>query len=129
MITSIKIKGKAVSFGMFAWNVIRFVIIFGLSFMIMQPFIIKILMALMSPNDLIDQSVNLIPKNFSLFYWKAALNGLELSSTLPITIFMAVTIALIQCFIPAFIAYGLARLEFRGRKLAFIFVIIIWKKF
>lgn len=63
------------------YAVIRFLIVFGLAFIIIKPFIVKILMATMSPNDLLDNSVKLIPRNPSLYYWKEAWNGMELEST------------------------------------------------
>ena len=63
-------------------SLIRFVIIFGLAFIILKPFVYKILMAFMSPDDLLDSTVRLVPRHFSLYYWKTALEGLNLGQTL-----------------------------------------------
>lgn len=52
------------------WSFFRFVLIFGLCFTILYPFIIKFLAAFMSPDDLLDSTVKLIPKNWSNYYWK-----------------------------------------------------------
>lgn len=46
-------------------SLIRFVIIFGLAFIILKPFVYKILMAFMSPDDLLDSTVRLVPRHFS----------------------------------------------------------------
>ncbi len=109
----------------FCGKALRFVIIFGLAFIILKPFAVKILMAFMSPEDLTDSSVNMIPKHFSLHYWKQALDGMELASTAWNTVFLSVTVGLIQVFSSTTVAYGLARFRFKGNRLAFIFVIIM----
>ncbi len=107
------------------WRTVRFIIVFGLAFIILKPFIYKILMASMSPEDLLDSTVKLIPKHFSTYYWKVALEGLEFSKTGWLTFFMSASVGVIQTFICSMIAYGLARFRFRGNKLAFAAVIVI----
>ncbi len=109
----------------FFGKVLRFVIIFGLAFIILKPFIVKILMAFMSPADLNDSSVNMIPKHFSLHYWQEALSGMELASTAWNTVFLSVTVGIIQVFSSTLVAYGLARFKFKGNSLAFVMVIIM----
>ncbi|MHB8962499.1 MAG: carbohydrate ABC transporter permease [Saccharofermentanales bacterium] len=107
------------------WIIARFVIVFGLAFIILKPFIYKILMALMSPEDLLDSTVKLVPKNFSVYYWKVAYEGLELAATGWLTFFMSLSVGIFQTFVCAMIAYGLARFQFKGNKLAFVTVIVI----
>lgn len=107
------------------WILLRLVIVFGLAFIILKPFIYKCLMALMSPDDLLDSTVKLVPKHFSLYYWKVALEGMELADTGFLTAFMSISVGVFQTFVCSMIAYGLARFKFRGNKLAFITVIII----
>lgn len=107
------------------WTVLRLVIVFGLAFIILKPFIYKGLMAFMSPDDLLDSTVKLIPKVFSLYYWKVAFDGMELLDTGFLTVIMSVSVALFQMFVCSMIAYGLARFKFKGNNLAFITVIVI----
>jgi multiple sugar transport system permease protein len=107
------------------WTVTRFVIVFGLAFIILKPFVYKILMAMMSPEDLLDSTVRLIPKNVSLYYWKVALEGLDLRKTGGLTFIMSFSVGIFQTFVCAMIAYGLARFRFRGNRLAFLTVIVI----
>ncbi|MDD2392992.1 MAG: carbohydrate ABC transporter permease [Eubacteriales bacterium] len=109
----------------YIWSVTRFVIVFGLAFIILKPFIYKILMAFMSPEDLLDSTVRLVPKNFSLYYWKVALEGLELDITGWLTFIMSFSVGIFQTFVCSMIAYGLARFKFRGNRLAFMAVIVI----
>jgi multiple sugar transport system permease protein len=105
------------------WILLRLVIVFGLAFIILKPFIYKSLMAFMSPDELLDSTVKMVPKNFSLYYWKAAWDGMELANTGFLTAFMSVSVALFQMFVCSMIAYGLARFQFKGNKIAFLAVI------
>ena len=111
--------------GLLAWSVVRFIIVFGLAFIIVKPFIVKILMATMSPNDLLDNSVKLIPRNPSLYYWKEAWEGMQLEETFLLSLVMALAVGVIQLMASASIGYGLARFKFVGRGFAFAMVILI----
>ena len=106
-------------------SLIRFVIIFGLAFIILKPFVYKILMAFMSPDDLLDSTVRLVPQHFSLYYWKTALEGLNLGQTLRNTGLLSLLVGVIQVASCTMIGYGLARFKFRGSKLAMAMVIVI----
>ena len=106
-------------------SLIRFVIIFGLAFIILKPFVYKILMAFMSPDDLLDSTVRLVPRHFSLYYWKTALEGLNLGQTLRNTGLLSLLVGVIQVASCTMIGYGLARFKFRGSKLAMAMVIVI----
>lgn len=89
-------------------SLIRFVIIFGLAFIILKPFVYKILMAFMSPDDLLDSTVRLVPRHFSLYYWKTALEGLNLGQTLRNTGLLSLLVGVIQVASCTMIGYGLA---------------------
>ena len=106
-------------------SLIRFVIIFGLAFIILKPFVYKILMAFMSPDDLLDSTVRLVPRHFSRYYWKTALEGLNLGQTLRNTGLLSLLVGVIQVASCTMIGYGLARFKFRGSKLAMAMVIVI----
>ena len=108
-----------------AFSVLRFIIIFGLSFIILKPIIAKVLLSFMSPDDLLDNTVKLIPKNPSLFYWKTMLSQMSLPKSLINSVVLSLSVALLQTFSCTVIGYGLARFKFRGRGLAFAFVVIM----
>ena len=113
------------SVGTGLWSIFRFMLLFGLAFLILEPFFTKIIMALMSPDDLLDPSVNLIPKHLSTYYWQVALEGIELSKTLLNSLALSVLVAGVELFTSALVGYGLARFRFRGRRLLFAMVILI----
>ncbi len=106
-------------------SLLRFLLVFGLAFIILKPFIYKILMAFMSPDDLLDSTVQLIPRHPSLYYWKVALEGMNLAKAGVNTVLLSLSIGLIQVIACTMIGYGLGRFRFKGANLAFVMVIII----
>jgi len=116
---------KIRSLGGSLWSILRFFLLFGLAFLILEPFITKIVMAFMSPDDLLDPSVNLIPKNLSTYYWEVAWDGLQLRKTFVNSILLSALVAAVQLFSSSLIGYGLARFRFRGRKFLYLMVILI----
>ena len=104
---------------------VRFVVIFGLAFIIIKPFIYKIMMAFMSPDDLLDSTVHLVARTPSLYYWQRAWEGLNLSQTLPNTLLLSLGVAVIQVLSCTMIGYGLARFRFFGNKILSATVIVI----
>mgnify|MGYP004609360167 CR=1 FL=1 len=104
---------------------LRFIILFGLAFIILRPIVTKFLLSCMSPSDLLDNSVNTIPRHWSLHYWRTAWNGLELAKTLPNTILLSLSVAALQVASSVLVGYGLARFRFRLNKLLFGCVLLI----
>lgn len=126
--TSVRKKSErnwAVTIGMFCWKVIRFAIIFGLAFLILKPFIEKISMAFMNPDDLLDPTVWMIPRHPSLYYWQTAWKKLELAKTGVTTLVMSLTVGVIQMMVCTWVGYGLSRFKFRGRNFFQGLVIVI----
>lgn len=118
-------RKKILSAGLAAWKVFRFILVFGLAFMILKPFVTKLTMAFMSPDDLLDPTVNLIPKHLSLYYWKVAWEGIQLAKTMVNSAVIGVLVSAVQLATSALIGYGLARFRFKGRNFLYVMVIII----
>lgn len=106
-------------------SLLRFLLVFGLAFIILKPFIYKILMAFMSPDDLLDSTVQLIPRHPSTYYWKTALEGMQIATAGLNTLLLSVSIGLIQVVACTMIGYGLGRYRFKGSRLAFVMVVVI----
>ncbi|MBQ4071982.1 MAG: carbohydrate ABC transporter permease [Clostridia bacterium] len=107
-----------------AVNFFRFVLMLGVSFVILHPFIAKIAGSFMSKEDVIDSTVAIIPKNATLDIYKylAIENGyLEaLLNTTLLSLFCAILQTLIACLV----GYGLAKFKFKGNKLIMGLVIL-----
>lgn len=107
------------------WSGFRFVLIFGLCFIILYPFLVKILAAFMSPDDLLDSTIKFIPKHWSTYYWKFAWERLDIMKSGGLTLCISLVSAVLQVIVCTMVGYGLARFKFKGRKIAFAVVIMI----
>lgn len=110
---------------MLALSLLRFVILFGLAFIILKPFVYKILMSFMHPDDLLDSTVWLVPRLGSTYYWQQALDQLRLPDALINTSLLSLAVGVLQVVSCLMIGYGLARFKFKGSNIAFALVIII----
>lgn len=108
-----------------AWKLLRFFLVFGLAFIVLKPFINKLLMSLMNPDDLLDPQVLMIPKHLSTYYWKVAVEGLKISSSALHSVCLTLVVTFCQTLSSAFVGYGLSRFRFRGNKLLLGMVIVL----
>ncbi|MBE6904391.1 MAG: carbohydrate ABC transporter permease [Ruminococcaceae bacterium] len=106
-------------------DIICYILLFGLCFIILKPFSVKILSAFMSQDDLVDITVQNIPKNWSLFHWETAFKGLRIADAGLKTLLLSTLAAVIQTISSAMVGYGLARFKFKGRTLALVIVMVI----
>ncbi len=111
--------------GKIFYSILRFFIIFGLGFIILKPIISKLLLSFMSPSDILDNTVRLLSKEPSTYYWKKAFEQMYLPHSLVNSILLSLLIAIVQTISCTLVGYGLARFKFRGRGVAFAFVIIM----
>ena len=105
------------------WYIFRLVLLIGVSYVVLFPFFTKIAGSFMGPDDFVDVTVRLIPKNFSLDMYKAIWKEQGYLEAFSNTLFLSATTALIQTFVCCFVAYGLAKFKFKGNKLVFVAVI------
>ena len=116
---------KRIRIGSLLLSLLRFVIVFGLAFIILKPFAYKILMSFMHPDDLLDTTVWLVPRQGSTYYWQQAIEQMRLPDSLINTLLLSLAVGALQVISSTMIGYGLARFKFRGNKLAFALVIVI----
>ena len=122
-----RLKAKFLNFYFFQTVVIkifRFIFLLGIAYVVLFPFFSKIAGSFMAPEDFIDVTVRLIPKNFSIDIYKAVWKDLDYLEALANTVLIAGGLAVIQTFVCCFIAYGLAKYKFRGNGLIFLLVMI-----
>ena len=105
--------------------VFRFVILFGLGFVILYPLIYMISCTFRERGDMNDPTVMWIPRNFTLNVLKETLDAMGFPQTLITTLFLNVGCALVQVISCAVTGYGFARFKFRGRNLLFAVVIMM----
>ena len=120
----LKTKYLSVSyFSNLAWRMFRFLLLLGVSYVILYPFFSKITSSFMSAEDFVDVTVKLIPKYPTLNTYKAIIVDLRYIEALFNTLVVSLVAALIQMFICSFIGYGFAKFKFKGSGILFAIVI------
>ena len=127
--TPLKERLKAKFLSMFflkkvVWYLFRLVLLVGISYIVLFPFISKVMGSFMAPEDFIDATVILIPKNWTVDMYKYIFLELDYTSAFLNTLMLAGSTAVLQTFTCAFIAYGLAKFKFKGNKYVFMAVIL-----
>lgn len=117
-----KIKSKAIQV---IFKTLLFLLLFGFCFLILQPFVLKLMSAIKSPIDINDKTVGLIPKHFSLYYFELAISRMDLVKSTLVSLSLALIVSFSQIFVCTITAYALARLKFKGRTLVFVCVIFV----
>ena len=106
-----------------AVKLFKFILMLGVSFVILHPFIAQIAGSFMSASDVADVTVAVIPKNFTLNQYVAIATETEYFDSLINTAIISLACALIQTFISCLIGYGLAKFKFKGNNLIMLCVV------
>ena len=104
--------------------IFRMVLMIGISYIVLFPFLTKIAGSVMAPEDFVDVTVRLIPKNFTLDIYRAIISELGYWDAFLNTFTLSFCCAIIQTFICCLIGYGFAKFKFRGRNLLFLLVML-----
>ena len=105
-------------------NVFRFILMLGVSYVILYPFFSRIAGSFMSREDVVDSTVSLIPKNFTLDIYKYIILDNHYLDALWNTFLVALMCALVQTLIACLVGYGLAKFKFKGNTFVMALVII-----
>ena len=105
------------------WYLFRFLLLLGISYVILFPFFTKISSSFMSPDDFVDVTVRLIPRNPTLDTYKAVIVDNGYFEALLNTFLLSLSCAVIQTFICCFVGYGFAKFKFKFNDLIFLLVI------
>ena len=113
-----KIGEKAVS-------VARFILLFGLCFLILQPLLNKISVSFMPEKDLFDPTVISLPAHFTLSNYRVADEIMEYWRSFFNSMIISLTIAIVQISVCTLVGYGFARFKFPLKKFWFACVMLI----
>lgn len=105
------------------WPFFRFVIIFGLSFVILYPLIYMISCTFRERSDMSDPTVMWIPRNYTLTVLKETIQAMDFWNTLKNTLILNIGCSFVQVLSCAITGYGFARFKFKGK--GFLFGIVI----
>ncbi|MBQ8214407.1 MAG: carbohydrate ABC transporter permease [Clostridia bacterium] len=122
-----RLKAKFLSFHFIAKVVLwifRMVLMIGISYIVLFPFLTKISGSFMAPEDFVDVTVRLIPKHFTLDIYRGIISELGYWEAFMNTFTLSFCCAIIQTFICCLIGYGFAKFKFKGRNLLFLLVML-----
>ncbi|MBE6572968.1 MAG: carbohydrate ABC transporter permease [Ruminococcaceae bacterium] len=106
------------------WKIARFLLLLGISYVILMPFFTKISSSFMSAQDFGDVTVKLVPRYPTLDTYKSIIKDNGYFEALFNTTLLSLMAAILQTFVCALIGYGFAKFKFKGNKLLFVFVIL-----
>lgn len=107
------------------WSFFRFVILFGIGFIVLYPLIYMVSCAFRERSDMNDPTVMWLPRHYTLDIIKETWRAMDFGSTLKNTIFLNIGCSLVQVMSCAVTGYGFARFDFRWKKLLFGIVIMM----
>ena len=110
--------------GELAWSIGRFVILFGLCFIILYPLIYMVSCAFRTRADMNDPTVMWIPRHLTLDILRETWQAMDFSTTLQNTLILNIGCSLVQVVTCAVTGYGFARFRFKGQKLLWALVLM-----
>jgi len=103
----------------------RFILLFGLCFMIIQPILNKISVSFMTEEDLYDPVVVNIPAHFTTENYQLASEIMSYKEAFKNSMVISLTIAILQVVVCTLVGYGLARYDFPGKNILFGCVLLM----
>lgn len=107
------------------WSFFRFMILFGIGFIVLYPLIYMVSCAFRERSDMNDPTVMWLPRHYTLDVIKDTWRIMDFGSMLKNTIFLNIGCSLVQVMSCAVTGYGFARFSFKGKKLFFGIVIMM----
>ncbi len=98
-------------------SICKFILMLGISFVIIYPFLSKIAESFMTKEDIIDTTVALIPRTPTLEIYKAIIEDNHYLEALLNTVLLSLIVAVIQMLVSCLVGYGLAKFKFKGNKI------------
>ncbi len=107
------------------WPVFRFLILFGLCFVILYPLLFMISCSFRKQADMNDPTVMWIPRHLTLSVIKETASALDLGTTFLNTVKLNIGSAFLQVITTSVTGYGFARFKFKGKNVLFGIVILM----
>ena len=117
-------REKAVKWtGTFFYKLLLYIVVFGLAFMILYPYLVKIITSIMSIDDFVDPTVSFIPRRPTLSTWQRSIREFNVPLAYMNSLMLSGSAALLQTVVCSLAGYGFARFKFPGNRLLFILTI------
>ncbi len=106
-------------------SIARFILLFGMCFLILQPIFNKISVSFMTIADLNNPTIISIPENPTTENYLMAAKLMSYSKSVVNSFVIALSIAILQITVTTLVGYGFARFEFPLKKFWFACVMLI----
>ena len=106
-------------------SICRFILLFGMCFLILQPILNKISVSFMTEEDLYNPIVVPIPEHFTTENYLLAAELMNYSKAIVNSFVISLTIAVLQIAVCTLVGYGFARFNFPLKKFWFACVIMV----
>lgn len=107
------------------WSIFRFIIIFGLGFVILYPLIYMVSCTFRERSDMSDPTVMWIPRHYTFNIIRETIKAMDFWNTLKNTLLLNIGCSFVQVFSCAVTGYGFARFKFKGKGILFGIVIMM----
>lgn len=105
-------------------NIGMYILLIGIAFIFLYPFIFMIITSLKSNADLIDPTIGWIPRNLRWENYAMAFKLMSFTKYIGNSVLITLVCTLGHLISCTFVGYGLARFKFKGRGLLFFLVIL-----
>ena len=105
-------------------HILRFVLMLGVSYVILFPFFTKIAGSFMTIEDIVSPTVAMVPKTPTLENYRIIGVENHYFEALFNTTVLSLICALLQTLVACLVGYGLAKFKFKGNKAVMITVVI-----
>lgn len=112
-------------FRTFGVKFLTFVLLIGFSYVILYPFIFKLLAAFMSKDDLYNPLVDMVPMNWSMENILHIIQKTEFLEALRNTGIYALIDAALATASAAVVGYGIAKFKFKGVNILTVIIIVV----
>ena len=106
-------------------SIARALLLFGLCFMIIQPFLTRFGTSLMAEKDLYDSTVVLVPRNPTLDNYRIVFELTDFPRSMLNTLWTSLLVSVLQVVSCTLVGYGFARFDFPLKKLWFACVVAL----
>lgn len=105
--------------------VARFVLLFGMCFLILQPLLHKISISFMTQSDLYNPVIINIPEHFTTENYRLAAKIMTYAEALKNSVVLSLTVSIIQITVATLVGYGFARFKFPLKNFWFACVLLV----
>ena len=105
-------------------NIGMYILLIGIAFIFLYPFIFMIITSLKSNSDLIDPTIGWIPRYLRWENYAMAFKLMNFTKYIGNSVLITLVCTLGHLISCTFVGYGLARFKFKGRGLLFFLVIL-----